>query len=261
MYFVNSLAITDVCNSLINIPLFAINMFEEFLVYKVGCLVYSVTLFTLPAVTILNLLVISVERYLAIFYPHHAPERRLSRKLVIGAWIGGFIVGILTTLTMDIVRHDINDLEYALTCKYDKQVPWKNGLYTAIAILMFFLPTIAMFYTASRIICFLKKRKRQIMQGRHNTTNKRTTSFQDTQLLMNVIFAFCIPYSLFFVYNTVKTFKNVELSFHDDYTIRVVSALTALSNSAINPIIYVHGSRQIRRGITDLFLQICLSLA
>lgn len=254
MYFVNSLALTDFCNSIVNIPLFVINMFQEFLTYKVGCLTYSVTLFTLPAVTILNLLVISVERYLAIFFPHKAPDRRLSRKLVIGAWIVGIVIGILTTLTMDIVRYDIDDSKYVLTCTYDKYESWKNCLYTLLAILVFLLPTVVMFYTASRTVSFLRKRKRQIAQGRiKKPYHKRTRSFADTQLLMNIVFVFIVPYSLFFVYNTIKTFAKVELSFQDDYTVRVVSALTAMSNSAINPIIYVCGSRQIRRGIANLF--------
>lgn len=255
MYFVNSLAMTDFCNSVINIPLFVINMFREFLVYEVGCLAYSITLFTLPAVTILNLLVISVERYLAIFFPLKAPDRRLSRKLVIGAWIIGFMIGILTTLTMDIIRYDIDESNYALTCTYDKYKSWKNRLYTVIAIMVFFLPSVVMFYTASRTVSFLHKRKQQIATGRIKKLSyyKRTRSFADTQLLMNVVFAFIVPYSLFFVYNMIKTFAKVELSFQEDYTARIVSALTALSNSAINPIIYICGSRKIRRRIVKMF--------
>ncbi|EDO41195.1 predicted protein [Nematostella vectensis] len=121
----------------------------------------------------MNLVVISVERYMAIFYPLRAPSRAYAKKQVIAAWIVGGTLAAILNLPM---KH-----------KY-----------------------------------------------------------------IEVIIAFCIPYSAFFLYNLVKRFANLKLSYELDYTVRMLTGALAISNSALNPIIYFTSSRVFRSHLKDI---------
>ncbi|EDO44182.1 predicted protein [Nematostella vectensis] len=165
LYFMKSLALTDLFCLVIGVPLIQILLFADIFRKDWHCLVHNFPFFCFPCITIMNLVVISVES--------------LSR--------------------------------------------------------------------------FLQKRKREIRNSANIHCNaSQAWRLKDLQIFVKVIFAFCIPYSAFFLYNLGKRFANLELSYELDYTVRMLAGVLAISNSALNPIIYFSSSRLFRSQLKNM---------
>ncbi|EDO31861.1 predicted protein [Nematostella vectensis] len=120
-------------------------------------------------------------------------------------------------------------------------------------VFVYLVPNAIMFYTAATVSRFLRKRSRDIQDSANiHSNNSQGRRFKDTKMFINVIFAFCIPYSTYFVYNLVKRFAGLELSYELDFTIRMSGGVLATFNSCINPMIYLFSYKDFRRELRNI---------
>ncbi|EDO42358.1 predicted protein [Nematostella vectensis] len=159
LYFMKSLAITDLLCSLVNAPLTCMFIYVDMLNSDWACKVYHMPLFGLPCITITNLTVIAMERYLAIFRPFWCPSQSFSKKLVIMAWVVGGSLGIILTLPIRNTHVVINSEVNTSTCLAGNEKVWEKAVFSVVMFLVYFVPNLVMLYTAVAII--INRRKRQ----------------------------------------------------------------------------------------------------
>lgn len=97
--FAKSLAVSDLLCSIIFVPLTTTLNFLDIVNNDLVCKAVRFTNIFFPVVTINNLFVIGIERYMAVFHPYRVPTLRTVKKLVVGAWVVGAVITILPTIT------------------------------------------------------------------------------------------------------------------------------------------------------------------
>ncbi|XP_032231984.1 allatostatin-A receptor [Nematostella vectensis] len=251
LYLLKSLALTDLLCSVINPPLFLYLMNGNHTA-NWHCVVNNIPVFCFPAMTILNLVVISLDRYMAVFHPLRALTRAFAKKLVIAAWIVGAILAVILALPVRNMYIELDGNVYTFSCIGSSKEVWEKVDFGVITLLVYLVPNAIMFYTAATVSRFLRKRSRDIQDSANiHSNNSQGRRFKDTKMFINVIFAFCIPYSTYFVYNLVKRFAGLELSYELEFTIRMSGCVLATFNSCINPIIYLFSYKDFRRELRN----------
>ncbi|XP_048587323.1 neuromedin-U receptor 2-like [Nematostella vectensis] len=252
LYLLKSLALTDLLCSLMGPPLY-LNMLYENHTENWHCVVNSILIFCFPIITILNLVVISLDRYMAVFHPFRTFTRAFAKKLVMAAWIVGAILAVVLALPVKNMYTELDESVYTFLCIGSSKEVWEKVVIGVITILVYLVPNAIMFYAAVTVSRFLRKRSREIQDSANiHSNNSQGRRFKHTKMFINVIFAFCIPYSFFFVYNLVKRFAGLELSYELDFTIRMSGGVLATSNSCINPMIYLFFYKDFRRELRNI---------
>jgi hypothetical protein len=255
MYFIKSLALSDLLSCIIHTPLGVLWVFEESIKGDLECKLHIVALMSLSCITILNVTFIAIERYLAVFYPLKAPSVEISKVCVILSWVFGTIVGIVHILPYRSKRFEVGDYLYTVHCvsQADKEV--SKVLMAVHTVVMYVIPNMVMCFSAILINRFLRERKRQIHDGIVNATvRSQAWRFKDTKMFMNIIFFFYIPYTLFFVAGVAKEIGEVKFNFLIESIIQLATFMLAFTNCAVNPIIYVTSSKEIRKIAVSLFI-------
>lgn len=255
IYFIKSLALSDLLSCIIHTPLGCFwLLFDSTIKNDLECKLHRVALMSLSCITILNVTFIAIERYLAVFYPLRAPSVAVSKVCVILAWVFGTVVGIAHILPYKAVSIDIGQYAYTVICipYTEKQVG--QVLMTVHTVIMYLIPNIIMLVSSILISRFLRKRKRQISDGIVNATEKsQAWRFKDTGMFVKIMFAFSIPYSLFFVVGILKEAGVVKFNFVVELFIQKFTFILAFTNCAINPIIYITGSKDLKSMTRKMF--------
>ncbi|XP_048587350.1 allatostatin-A receptor [Nematostella vectensis] len=252
LYLLKSLALTDLLCSVINPPL-RLNLMDEKHTANWHCVVNNITLFCFPIITVFNLVVISLDRYMAVFHPFHTFTCAFAKKLVIAAWIVGAILAVVLTLPIKNMYIELDDNVYTFSCIVSSNEVWEKVVFGVITLLVYLVPNAIMFYTAVTVSRFLRKRSREIQASANiHSNNSQGRRFKDTKMFINAFFAICIPYSTYFVYNLVKRFAGLELSYELDFTIRMSGGVLATFNSCINPMIYLFSYKDFRRELRNI---------
>ena len=118
--FIRSLALSDVLGSLIGPSLTVIHINIDVLTSKLRCTTFRFFQQVFVMVTIYNLVVISIERYICTCRP---TARLLSlktvRKLILGAWVLGILLSFVACYPIDVIRVDFNSTHYTSICDND----------------------------------------------------------------------------------------------------------------------------------------------
>jgi hypothetical protein len=205
-----------------------------------------------PTVSLNNLIVIGVERYVAVFRPFFAISNRTTKKLIVAAWIGGALITLVPVSTYDVIRQDIGPGSYTLICKYDNTVPIYRIMILGFTLIVYIIPSIILIVTSVLIIRYLFQRK---LLGTRKNIGSTSWRFKRTSMFISLIFAFVIPYLLYVIYLIINVIFGGEISYKNDYIIRRSSALMAFSNTVVNPIILYFSMNGLRRMLRDLTLR------
>ena len=100
----------------------------------------------LPSITMNNLIVISVERFLATRQVPHTFSVYTVRKLVYGAWIAGFIAVLIPAATMTGIEYDLNATHYTVVCKCDNSYLPFRVMFVSYNVLQHFVPILIVSY-------------------------------------------------------------------------------------------------------------------
>ncbi|XP_038851235.1 G-protein coupled receptor 12 [Salvelinus fontinalis] len=182
--------------------------------------------------SILNILAITVDRYLSLYnaLTYHTERTVLFTYLVIGLiWLVGLILGVLPALGW-------NCLDDETTCSVCRPVTKSN----AVALAVFFLLVFAVMMQLYLQICRIAFRHAQQIAVQHQFIAISTT--KGVQTLSVILCAFAMCWLPFAMYSIVA-----DSSYPIIYTYATV--LPAACNSVINPIIYAFRNPDIQKGL------------
>ena len=178
-----------------------------------------------PAMSLLNITIIALERAYATFRPlrHRVLKKWVYGLLIAYCWVGSG----LTTITFELLKGGVYDL------------------YTKIAGLLFYLLIICISYTSIVIkVCYGA-------QPQHHGAASRERKLTMTLLIVTVVsLLFYLPTSMFAVLLYSGKF---EMSF--PVGVNIYGALWVLlyANSLVNPILYAIRMPQYRSAVAALF--------
>ena len=97
-----------------------------------------------PYITVNNLIVMSLERFISSRDVPRAFSVYTVRKLVYGAWIVGFFIALAPAVTMGGIRYDLNATHYTLVCKYDTNyLPFKV-IFVSYTVVQHLIPSVVL---------------------------------------------------------------------------------------------------------------------
>jgi len=255
-FYIKSLALSDILSSIISLPLICIQIMVDVFQHDWACRIARLIGILLPSITMNNLMVISVERYLSTRAIPRSFSVSAVRKLVFTAWLVGFIVVLGPTATFNGIRHDINDTHYTVVCKYDNSYLPFRIIAVCYALVQHLIPGIILSYLNISVAKTLWTRQRKRIDIQRNNAiraNLIATKLRGTYLLIAMTFAFIIPYSALLYYATYVMLAKPSLDFKTDFITRYLSAGLLYSNGVINFIIYVVQMKDFRVFLKKLF--------
>lgn len=216
--------------------------------------------------SIWNLVLISIDRAIAISYPFHYREMMTKKKaicLIVLVWTGSFLIASLSILNWTVPGEQ--HIFTAFSCQKGDRV-----YYTVAAVVGFFLPLVIILISYGIVFSIALSQAKAVASisratGRRNsvTTVHFLREFKAGKTLAIVVGAFIICWLPFFVILLVTlwsptTFQqwgmNNKRAF-DFVDVTFIYFLTSI-NSAVNPFIYVFFNIEFRRGFLKFFFRI-----
>uniref|UniRef100_A0A8B9X8P6 Histamine H2 receptor n=1 Tax=Bos mutus grunniens TaxID=30521 RepID=A0A8B9X8P6_BOSMU len=248
--FIVSLAITDLLLGLLVLPFSAFYQLScQWSFGKVFCNIYTSLDVMLCTASILNLFMISLDRYCAVTdplrYPVLVTPVRVAISLVL-IWVISITLSFLSIhLEWNSRPENHSDSHTIPKCKV--QVNLVYGLVDGLV--TFYLPLLVMCITYYRIFRIAREQARRI----HNVGPWRAATLREhkaTVTLAAVMGAFIVcwlPYFTVFVYRGLRGDSAV------DKTVEDVVLWLGYANSALNPVLYAALNRDFRTAYQQLF--------
>ena len=255
-FYIKSLALSDILSNIISLPLISIQIMVDVFQHDWPCRIVRFIGILLPSITMNNLMVISVERYLATRAVPRSFSVSTVRKLVLIAWLVGSIFILGPAATFNGVRYDLNDTHYTVVCKFDNSSFTSKIIVLCYSILQHVVPGVILTYLNISVAKTLwSRQKRRITVRRNNTAraNLIAAKLRGTYLLIAMTFAFIIPYSALLYYAAYVMLARPYLDFKTDFITRYLSAGLVYSKGAINFTIYVVQMKDFRAFLKKLF--------
>lgn len=255
--YIRSLSLSDLLSCLVSLPLLCVQILSD--VFQSGwpCKIVRYFHFIFPAITMNNLVVINVEKYLSTRKFPRTFSVVTVRKMIICAWVLGVIVMVLPAATYDGIRVDLNHTHFTVICRNDQNFYPFKIMFIIFPIQCIF-PSVLVIYMN---ICLTRtvwvKGKRKIENGVSNVFKAKLTAtrIRGTSLLIAVTFAFTIPY-LFFITNVAYTqIAEPQRGFATDFITRYAAGGTAYCSSLINFIIYFAQMKDFREFLKNVLLR------
>ena len=119
--YVRILYLSDLLCCAVSLPFLCIQILFD--VFQSGwpCKIVRYFIFVFPVITINNLIVISMKKYLSTRSLPRTFSFSTERKMIICAWVLGLVVTVLTAAPFGGVRLDFNNTNYTVICKADKE--------------------------------------------------------------------------------------------------------------------------------------------
>ena len=254
--YIRSLALSDVLSCLVSLPLLCVQILFD--VFQSGwpCKIVRYFHFIFPAITMNNLVVINVEKYLSTRKFPRTFSAAAVRKMIICAWVLGVVIPLLPAFAYEGIRVDLNRTHFTVICRNDQNFyPFKIML--VIFPIQYIFPSVLVIYMN---ICLTRtvwiKGKRKVHNGVSNNFKAKLTAtrIRGTSLLIAVTFAFTIPH-LFFVTNAAYTqIAEPQRGFATDFITRYAAGATAHCSGLINFIIYFAQMKDFREFLKNVLL-------
>ena len=253
--YVRSLCLSDLLSCAVSMPLVCLQMSLDVFQSGWACKIVRYLNFVFPVITINNLVVISLEKYLSTRPIPRTFRVSTVRKMIIGAWLLGILVMLFPAAAYDGIRVDLNDTHYTVICRnVELFYPFKLTL--ILFPIQFLLPTVFIIYVnVSLIRTVWVKRKRQISCNMNNAfkAHLRATRIKGISLLVALTFAFIFPFSLFVVNIAYTQIAKPQRDFSTDYMIRYGSGSIGYLNPVLNVIIYFAQMKDFREFLKKRF--------
>ena len=256
--YLRSLCLSDLLSCAISLPLLCTQILFD--VFQSGwkCKMVRYLNFVFPVITINNLVVISLEKYLSTRKLPHTFSSATVRKMIIFAWFLGISFVLFPAATYDGKRVDLNRTHFTIICKNNERFyPFKITL--LIFPLQYIFPCIFVTYVNLSLLKTLWGRgTRKIRNGVSNIFKGRlmATRIKGTILLVALTFGFIIP-CFFFVGNIAYTqIAKPQRKFATDFIFRYGGGgIAACFSGAINFIIYFAQMKDFRVYLKSVFCE------
>ena len=258
-FYINSLAISDILSNLISLPCLCVQMYFDVFQDGWGCKIVRYLQFTFPCVTMNNLLVISIEKYFSTRKNPRPFPHSTVRKLVLFAWLAGVVVVLLPVSTLKGVRYDLNETHYTMFCMFDNNYLSSRIILLICTTFQYIIPSfIIIVISVCLIITVRTTTKRTINVQKENAIKAMVTAAKRraTIIIVALMFAFVIPYLGVFVATSFSAITKREIAYDSQtyYIIRYTNGIVALSNSAVNFIIYLVQMKDFRAFLRKQFI-------
>ena len=256
-FYIQSLAISDILSAAISLPAICINISFDLFQQGWGCRIVRYLNFVFPTITMNNLVVISIERYCSTRQVPRTFQTSSVRKIVFIAWIVGFFFSFIPAATFKGIRYDLNDTHYTVVCKHDNQYLPFRLMILSYTILIYILPSIVIIRICVSLFITVWRRTRQAIDVQRDnafTLARKAARIRGMCIIITLMFAFVIPYIFYFTYAIYNIVTKARINFQTDYIIRYTSVVIALSNSAINVIIYLVQMKDFRSFLKKQFI-------
>ncbi|XP_078382233.1 uncharacterized protein LOC144664904 [Oculina patagonica] len=238
VFYIKSLAISDVLASVIPIPYLGIQLYLDVFQSGWGCKIGRYVIILFPCVTVNNLLVINIGKFFATRTFNHSN----LRKVVMFAWLAGFLIAMIPAATFDGIRYDLNETHYTVICRYDNQyLPFRIA-FLSFTILQYIIPScILITINVLLIMTVWKRTRRTINVAMDNGVRAmvRAARIRCIYVVIALTFAFVTPYFFYISYVIYNMVAKPKISFETDQVIRTGCIIMVFSNSAINVIIHI----------------------
>ena len=255
-FYIKSLALSDILSNIISLPLICIQIMVDVFQHGWACRIVRFIGILLPSITMNNLMVISVERYLSTRAVPRSCSVSSVRKLVFTAWLIGFIVVLGPIATINGIRYDLNDTHYTIVCKYDNSYLPFRIITVCYALVQHLIPGIILSclnISVTKTLWTRQKKRIDIQRNNAIRANLIAAKLRGTYLLVAMTFAFIIPYSALLYYAAYVMLAKPSLDFKTDFITRYLGAGLLYSNGAINFIIYVIQMKDFRAFLKKFF--------
>ncbi|XP_078384114.1 putative G-protein coupled receptor 19 [Oculina patagonica] len=256
-FYIKSLAISDVLSSVISLPYMGLQLYLDVMQRGWGCKIGRYLLLLFPCVTINNLLVISFGKYFATRQAPRTFSHSTVKRIVLFAWLAAILFVLLPAATYEGIRYDLNSTHYTVICMYDREYLPFRIMFVSAAILQYIIPScILIKLNISLIIIVWKTTRRTIDVQRDNGIRSmvRAARVRSIYTVVALTFAFVTPYILYVSYVIYHMVAQPKMDFETDHVIRTSSVIMALSNSAINVIIYLVRMKDFRTFLREMFI-------
>ena len=129
-------------------------------------------------------------------------------------------------------------------------------MFLSYSFLIYIIPSIILTVVNIRIIAFLRRRMRVAPGSDPQAARSNASRYKVTYLFVSLIFAFIIPYMVFFFYSGTVMIMKLKLPFTVDYVTRFVSAMLAYGNGAIGATILFYNHTILRHKFISLFRRV-----
>ena len=255
--YIRSLSLSDLLSCLVSLPLLCIQIFFD--VFQSGwpCKIVRYFHFIFPAITMNNLIVINVEKYLSTRAFPRTFSSVTVRKMIVSAWVLGIVVMVIPAAAYDGIKVDLNQTHFTVICRNGQNFyPFKIAL--VIFPIQYIFPSVLVIYMN---ICLTRtvwtKGKRRIDNAASNASKAKNTAarIKGTSLLIAVTFAFTIPYLLFVTNVAYTQIAKPKRGFATDFITRYAAGATAYCSSVINFILYFAQMKDFREFLKKVLLR------
>ncbi|XP_033110600.1 adenosine receptor A2b-like [Anneissia japonica] len=249
--FISSLALADIMNGLIGVPLSIVGyLLRKHFLYPVNCAIwYFMPCLVFIHVSVFNLIVITVDRFLAIKYPirYHvwmAPER--ANRICFFVFLFGIFIGSISFTVAAVAGIFVPTPN--VTFEYDCGSSAFYDIYGAPVFYYVIHPltglTIPCLFILYAYIFSIASKKAKEAATRHGKKiNRREMKVTKTTAIVLLVYTLCIAPS---------AFKNIVRGYIDNGSTWLVwypwfSDLIGIANSMMNPFIYAGRSKELRK--------------
>ena len=240
--FVRSLAISDILSTSVSLPLTCIQICFDVFQTDWTCKAVRFVNIVFPIITIHNLIVISIEKYVSLRRVPRPLSSSTVRRSIFLAWFLGCISTLSAAATFRGIRYDLNETHFTVICKYDKEYFPFRLIFLSFTAIEYIFPCIFLMIINISLIktVWVTVKTRVSIDLNYPMRSKlRAAKIRGTLLLIVITFAFIIPYFFYFGYVAYNMIAKPDITFQTDYIIRYGSGVIAFANSAINFLIYV----------------------
>ena len=262
-YYIVNMAVSDLLCACFNWPLYATEGMLTSRVFITGTLATVVCKLGMyfrgisQVVSVLSLVLIAMDRYVAIVYPLKIitlGRRKIRLTLLVLTWIIPVACGIPYFLYTKVVQ--VDDQTFC-------RIVWGklvHAIFNVIGFVVFYCaPLIAMSILYTRIVKTVRNRPNTADKTQDELGNKRQSQKQKvTKILISIVAAFFICWTPLCIYLSLKTFH--PEFFDKDKCLVMVALFFYLFPSfstAINPFILFLFSTNYRQALKNLSLRIC----
>ncbi|XP_078384121.1 putative G-protein coupled receptor 19 [Oculina patagonica] len=256
-FYIKSLAISDVLSSIISLPYVSLQLYLDVMQRGWACKIGRYLVILFPCITINNLLVISFGKYFSTRQVPRTFSHSTVKRIVLFAWLAGFLVALFPAATHEGLRYDINDTHYTVLCRPNNQYFMFRIIFVTFTFLQYIIPScILIKLNISLIITLWTRARRTIDVQRDNGIRSavRVARIRSIYTVVVLTFAFVTPYLLYVAYVIYHMVAQPKMDFETDHVIRTVSVIMALSNGAINVAIHLVQMKDFRTFLKRKFM-------
>ena len=256
-FYIKSLAISDILASVIPIPFLGIQLYLDIFQKGWACKIGRYAIILFPCVTVNNLLVISFEKFFSARQVPRTFSNSTLKKVVMFAWLAGFVVAMIPAATFDGIRYDLNNTHYTVICRYDNQYLPFRIMFVCFTFLQYIIPSCILIAISISLIMAVWTRTRisvDVTMDNGISSMARAARIRCVYVVIALTFAFVIPYFFYIAYVIYNMAVKPKISFETDQVIRTGSTIMVFSNGAINVMIHLVKLKDFRTFLKKKFV-------